>query len=202
MPIPPDRSRTMPAGVTENKVALRRHIKALPTPDWTALTQAFLELPEVEAACTVLLFCGTGQEADTAPVIEDLLARGKTVALPKCLPGRRMEARKIVSRAQLIPGAYGIPEPGEDCPVIERDTIDLILVPALCCDAQGYRLGHGAGYYDRYLAGYSGMTVALCPQAWLQKELPREEFDIPVDMVLCEETLWRGASAPRHSRTD
>ena len=79
-------------------------------------------------------------------------------------------------------------------------TIDLILVPNLCCDKQGYRLGHGAGYYDRYLAGYSGETVSLCPADWLQEQLPRDEFDLPVGLVLTETGKWRGAEAPRRLR--
>jgi len=73
----------------------------------------------------------------------------------------------------------------------------LILVPNLCCDRQGYRLGHGGGYYDRYLAGYAGMTVSLCPAQWLQEQLPREEYDLPVRLVLTENAEWRGAEAPR-----
>jgi len=186
----------------QRKRDLRRRIKAQPAPDWSGLLADFLALPEVEAARSVLLFYGVGQEPDTVPVIDALLARGKKVALPKCLPERRMEARVVTSCARLTPSAYGIPEPGEDCPVLERDRIDLILVPNLCCDKHGYRLGHGGGYYDRYLAGYGGQTVALCPQAWLQEELPRDEFDLPVQLILTERKIWRGACAPRHIPKD
>lgn len=188
----------MPAGVTEAKAALRRQMAALSCPDWQPLLERFLALPELVAAHTVMLFCGVGREPDTAPVIDKLLRRGKTVALPRCLAQRRMEARVITSRSDLVPGAFGIPEPGEDCPVIERDKIDLVLVPNLCCDKRGYRLGHGGGYYDRYLAGYSGMTVALCPAVWLREELPRDEFDLPVQVILTERKIWRRANTPRH----
>ena len=111
------------------------------------------------------MFYGVGREPDTRPVIRALLERGKRVALPKCLPGRRMQARAVSGLDKLTPGPFCIPEPGEDCPVVDREEIDLILVPNLCCDKQGHRLGHGGGYYDRYLAGYSGRTVALCPAA-------------------------------------
>lgn len=163
------------------------------------MLQAFLALPELEAARTVLLFYGMGKEPDTRELIVRLLSRGKTVALPRCLPGRRMEARAVAGLNDLRPGAYGILEPDEVCPVIERDRIDLILAPNLCCDRLGYRLGHGAGYYDRYLAGYSGITAALCPEEWLQEEVPRDEFDLPVKLVLTETQVWRGAKAPCHT---
>ena len=170
--------------ISEEKAALRAALQALPPADFAPLTAAFLALPQVEDAGTLLLFFGVGGEPDTVPVIEALLARGKTVALPKCLPGRRMEARRIGNLSGLQPGAYGIPEPGPDCPVIPRDNLDLILVPNLCCDRAGYRLGHGGGYYDRYLAGYAGFTVALCPEDRMRDRLPRDRFDLPVGLVI------------------
>ena len=186
----------MPAGVTENKAALRRHFARQPRPDWAPMLRAFLELPELNAAQTVLLYYGVKQEPDTRELIDELLRRGKTVALPVCLPGHKLEARIVRCLDDLKPGAYGIPEPGEGCPVAERGKIDLILVPNVCCDRQGYRLGHGAGYYDRYLAGYSGVTVALCPEQWLQEELPRDEFDLPVDLVLTENEIMARRMIP------
>lgn len=188
-----------PAGVTEAKAALRRQMAELPRPDWTPMIRAFLELSELETAHVVLLFYGVGKEPDTRELITELLRRGKTVALPRCLPARRMEARAVTGLDDLRPGAYGIPEPVEVCPVIEREKIDLILAPNLCCDRLGYRLGHGAGYYDRYLAGYAGVTVALCPEEWLQEELPRDEFDLPVRLMLTQTQVRRGAEAPRRT---
>ena len=161
-------------------------LKGLPLIDWQPLLDAFLVLPEVEKAQTVMLFYGVGNEPDTTELIETFWRQGKTVLLPRCLPGRGMEARRIVPGSKLIYSAYGIPEPDQECPVVSRDKIDLILVPNLCCDKQGYRLGHGGGYYDRYLVGYSGMTVSLCPTDRLQEQLPRDEYDLPVRLVLTE----------------
>lgn len=186
-----------PAGVTEAKAALRRQMADLPRPDWTPMLEAFLALSELETAGTVLLFYGVGREPDTRELILELLRRGKTVALPRCLPKRQMEAGQVTGLERLRPGAFAIPEPDEGCPVIGREQIDLILVPNLCCDRKGYRLGHGGGYYDRYLAGYTGTTVAFCPEEWLQTELPRDEFDLPVGLVLTEAGVLRGADAPR-----
>lgn len=182
-----------PITAAEEKAALRRELARAPRPDWEPLLRAFLSLPELETARTVLLFYGVGKEPDTRGLIGELLGRGKTVALPRCLSGRRMEARAVTGLDGLRPGAYGIPEPGEECPVVAREGIDLILTPNLCCDKRGFRLGHGAGYYDRYLAGFTGITVALCPEEWLREELPRDEFDLPVGLVLTETQVRRGA---------
>ena len=174
----------MPSTITAEKAALRHALAAFPYPDCSALTARFLALPEVQAAKTVLLFHSTDREPNTAPVIGALLRAGKTVCLPRCLPGRQMEARAWTGCEALIPSAYGIPEPGADCPVVERDKIDVILVPNLCCDKKNYRLGHGGGYYDRYLAGYRGFTVSICPKEFLQDSVPKDEYDLPVDLVL------------------
>ena len=188
-----------PAGITEAKAALRRHLAAQACPDWTPMLRAFLSLPELETARTVLLFYGVGKEPDTRGLITALLNQGKTVSLPRCLPGRKMEARAVTDLDGLRPGAYGILEPGEACPVVGRDEIDLILAPNLCCDELGYRLGHGAGYYDRYLSGYAGITAALCPEEWLQAELPKDEFDLPVDIILTQARVRRAAKAARRT---
>lgn len=168
----------------ERKTALRRQAAALPRIEAPELVEAFLALPQLEATDTVMLFCGVGRELDTGPILEALLARGKRVAYPVCLPGRRMEAREVKDPEQLVPGAFGIPAPEEGCPLVERGEIGAVLVPCLMCDRAGYRLGYGGGYYDRWLADFSGFTVCICPEERLVEALPREGFDVPVSLVL------------------
>lgn len=169
----------------------------MPPPDWSPLLKGFLELEEVKGAGRIMVFAGVGHEPDTRELIRTLLAEGKQVILPRCLPQNRMEGRRIGCVEDLRRGKFGIPEPGEDCPVVDRDTIDLILTPCLCCDQVGYRLGRGGGYYDRFLAGFSGVTVALCPEDRLQSRLPTDEFDVPVSVVLTEKEIRRGEHTPR-----
>ena len=62
-----------------------------------------------------------------------------------------------------------------------------MLVPAVCYDRRGYRLGFGGGYYDRWLEGFSGVTAGLCREAVLQDEVPIEAHDARVDILLTEE---------------
>ncbi len=153
-----------------------------------ALFERFLALPQVVAAQTIFLFYGVGIEPDTKQLLAPLLAAGKKVALPRILPERRMEARVVGAPGgdALRIGVLAIPEPSEDCPLLRPGEIDLILVPALCCDRAGYRLGQGGGYYDRYLSTYQGATVALCREIVLQERLPREEHDWPVQVLITE----------------
>ena len=93
----------------------------------------------------------------------------------------------MTEKSVLIRHRYGMLEPGEDCPVVPREEIDLILVPGLCFDRLGYRLGQGGGYYDRYLAGYRGTTVGLCRREVLQEHVPREAHDSRVELLVTDE---------------
>lgn len=158
------------------------------------LLQRFLELPWTTEADTLLLFYGAGAEPDTGHLLLELWRQRKRVLLPKCLPGRAMEARLVRGEDDLWPGTFGIPEPLDACPTVDKGEIDLILVPALCYDLSCRRLGQGGGYYDRYLADYGGRTVGLCRERLLQKELPVEEHDRAVDLVLTEKRRLEGLS--------
>ena len=153
-----------------------------------ALFDGFLALPQVMAARTILLYYGVGIEPDTKQLLSPLLASGKKVALPRILPEGQMEARLVgvPGGDALIVGALAIPEPSEDAPLLRPEEIDLILVPALCCDRRGYRLGQGGGYYDRYLSIFGGATVSFCREFVLQEQLPHEEHDWPVQQLMTE----------------
>ena len=148
-----------------------------------ALFKAFLGLDAVKKAGSVLLFWGVGTEPETTGLLSALLASGKKVALPRCLPARGMEAR-FYRGGRLVRSPYGIPEPGEACPPADKGELAVALIPALCYDRRGYRLGHGGGYYARWLADYTGVTVGMCYKELLREELPREEHDRPVQILL------------------
>ena len=173
--------------VKERKEELRRHAAGLPQVEAGALFDRFLALPQVEAADTVMVFYGTGREPNTVPLIRALLDMGKRVALPVCLPHRGMEARQVLDIDRLVPNRFGIPEPDGSCPVIQKNEIAAALVPHLMVDRDGYRLGWGGGYYDRWLADFPGLTVCICRPGRLVEHMPREEFDVPVQLVLIEE---------------
>ena len=196
MPTWPRRSAVR-STTAEEKRALRAAVRA----QLSALTdrerqesdeklfRRFLSLPQVAAAETVFAFWGIpGKEPDTARLIENLLAAGKTVCLPRMLPGHRMEVRRYLPQYPMKEADFGILEPDPAlCPVVEREGIDLVLVPAACYDRRGYRLGFGGGYYDRWLAEFRGVTVGLCRQAVLQELVPIEVHDSRVDVLLTEE---------------
>ena len=153
-----------------------------------ALFAQFLALPQVKAAKTIFAFWGiAGKEPDTKRLIRRLVEQGKVVGLPRMLPEHRMEVRRYDPEKPLVQVGFGISEPGEDCPLLEKEEIDLVLVPAVCYDRRGYRLGFGGGYYDRWLERFGGFRVGLCRAAVLQEQVPTEAHDSRVELLITEE---------------
>lgn len=97
-----------------------------------------------------------------------------------------MVFRRIFSVADLRPGRYGILEPDDACAAIIPDERTLCVCPCLCCDMDGYRLGFGGGYYDRFLSGFSGVKAALCYGDSVLPSLQKDEFDIPMDVIVTD----------------
>ena len=132
-------------------------------------------------ADTVMAYAAIPPEVNLSPVLEAILAAGKTLVLPRCEQDGIMTARRIGDLRQLISGAYGILEPKPDAPVVSAAEIDLVLVPGLAFDRTGRRLGRGKGYYDRFLADFRGKAMGICGQ--LMPEIPVEQHDITMDAV-------------------
>lgn len=151
-----------------------------------AITQRVLQYEWFAQAQTIFVYYSTEEEIATHALIQAGLRAGKVICLPKCLSGHRMEARQITSLADLTEQTFGIPEPGAHCAAIPREQIDLCIVPALACDREGYRLGYGGGFYDRFLDGISAHTAALCVSSRIYDILPRESFDIPCSRIYTE----------------
>ena len=86
---------------------------------------------------------------------------------------------------------FGIPEPGEQCPEIAPEEIDLCLVPALACDASGIRLGYGGGFYDRFLPQTAACRMVLCAQERFLQQVPAEQHDMHCDCVVTENEVMR-----------
>ena len=122
-------------------------------------------------------------EVDTHALLDELVAAGKTVLLPKVLDDVTMELRRYTGRASLCEGAYHIMEPiGET--FTAADQIDIALIPGLAFDAQGHRLGRGKGYYDRFLSAFRGKTIGVCFDFQKVAEVPVDAHDVAVDRVV------------------
>ena len=157
-----------------------------------ALFARFLSLPDVQNAKVIFGFWGIpGKEPNTRLLIEKLLEQGKIVGLPRMLPGRQMEVRQYDPAIPMVKAAFGIEEPSTDCRLLSKEEIDLVLTPAVAYDNQGYRMGFGGGYYDRWLPDFTGSTVGLCRDCVLQDGVPVEPHDAQVDVVVTESRTIR-----------
>ena len=178
-----------------NKQILRRRIAeqaaALPA-DYReeasrAIAEKLLQSEFWRQAKSVFLYFSLPTEPDTAPLFSAAFADNKTVYVPKCVSKTEMLAVRFTPETPLSPDAFGIPAPTAGAAVSPRE-IDLTVAPCVAADKTGVRLGHGAGYYDRFLANGGGRTVCLCFGRLLFERLPKEENDVRVDRVITEES--------------
>lgn len=150
---------------------------------------------EFRRAGSFLLYASMPDEIDTAPLIDGLLAAGKTVCLPLCRPDRaEIDVVPIRSRgADLAPGHFGILEPRAGLAPASAGDVEFALVPGRAFDRRGRRLGRGRGYYDRFLAEISsGVTrAALALDFQIVPAVPAAGHDQPVDLVATDRELIR-----------
>ncbi len=134
----------------------------------------------------VFLYIGTKTEPGTNKLITQALSDGKKVYAPYCFGKGRMDALQITSLDDVSVGKYGVPQPKIDAPLILPSKLGLVIVPCIAADKNGYRLGYGGGYYDRYLPNVACPTVCLCFDELLQDSILRDKWDYPVDWVVSE----------------
>ncbi len=156
----------------------------------SALIQAFLfDLSEFRRAQVIMFYVSFGSEVRTHEMIETALRHGKEVAVPAVSADRRaLEPFFIESLDQLAPGAYGIPEPVSGARKVESEGINLIVAPGCAFDLDGYRLGYGGGYYDRFLRTNRHATaVGLAFELQTVSAIPGlRSHDIAVDVLVTE----------------
>ena len=153
------------------------------------ITQKLLATSEYAEATTVLTYVSVSSEVSTRMFIQCALRDGKTVAVPRCLPGHCLEFVAITSLEQLVAAPFNLLEPAKELPAVTEDQKNnsICIVPALLVDTKGYRLGYGAGFYDRFLSTYPVKKICLAYQQNLSQEmLPHTAFDVAVDMVITE----------------
>ncbi len=158
-------------------------------------------LYELEKGDTLLTYVSTAIEVDTTRLIRHALASGMRVAVPLCInETTNLEFYYINSLSELRPGTFSVPEP--DPEKQERLTDmrgGICLIPALSIDRDGYRLGYGKGYYDRFLTGYRGLRVGVCYADCLRYHIDHGKYDQPVDVIVTERMIrrLRKRSGPR-----
>lgn len=130
----------------------------------------------------VAMFSPLSDEPQIWPLVDEL-SKTKTVVLPR-VEGDVMNFYHY-EPGMLSKGSFGIMEPVL-CEAIEPSEIDLMVVPGVAFTADGYRMGRGKGYYDKYMSsdGFRAMKVGVCYSCQLVDGLPVEEHDVRMDKVI------------------
>ena len=149
------------------------------------LTERFSQHPFYQEAKVIATYLSFPHEFQTQELIERVLKDGKKVLIPKTYPKGRMEF-VVYHPQQLAKTSFGLLEPQGDLEVVEPSQIDLIHVPGLAFTTEGYRIGYGGGYYDRYLEHFAGQSLSTIYPCQVQ-EFNSENHDIPVQEVLIDE---------------
>ena len=142
-------------------------------------------LPEYAAADTVLMYYPSKGEPDILKIFGKSRSDGKSVAFPLCA-GREMIFKLVNNLSELTTVYFGIPSPSPEAKNAPTGKNTLCILPALAFDRDGFRLGYGGGFYDRFLSGFCGISAGLARSEFLTNYLPRESFDRKADIIITE----------------
>lgn len=149
--------------------------------------QNFIKSKYYENAKFIMSYMNIGTEVETGSINKEIIDDEKTLLLP-VLRENEIKVSKFTLGDSFKVGEFNIPEPS---PFREYDKrwIDLLLVPGVGFDKRGYRLGYGKGYFDRFLKDFKGKKIGLCFEAQLIDEIPIEDQDICMDVLITEKRI-------------
>ncbi len=152
-----------------------------------AVFRKLVQCNDIIYADCVLCYISTDIEVDTVAFINYCFSIGKSVAVPKCTDAQ-MTFHIIKSFSDTEKGMYDITEPKSACPIFESESYKnaVCIVPGLAFDNEGFRLGYGKGYYDKFLSSFNGKSVGICYRDYIIENLPKDNFDLNVDTVITD----------------
>ena len=187
--------------IREYKSALRKKVRnireSMPQDEKKLLDGRILKnimkLRQYKNNDTILTYVSTKIEVDTFALIHQAIKDGKRVAVPRCIDNsREMDFYYITSTEQLEPRTFGVLEPiKEECELLTDYSNGLCIIPGLMFDFEGYRLGYGKGYYDRFLSRFHGDTAGICYSSCVQWKLVHGFYDRRADLLVTEKYIRR-----------
>jgi 5-formyltetrahydrofolate cyclo-ligase len=144
-----------------------------------------LKSKKFEKARSVGAYFAFGSEVKTDRILDEALRVGKKVSLPR-VEGESIRFYEFSDRQNLVKGRFGIMEPLASSEITD---IDLLIVPGIAFDNEGYRLGYGKGYYDRYLSETEAYSIGLAFSFQMTDEICSDGHDRRVNAVATEKSL-------------
>jgi 5-formyltetrahydrofolate cyclo-ligase len=136
-------------------------------------------------------------EIDTGQIIAKLRALfpDTSVTVPYVIPGTlQMRHFELTDKTELRENKWGIPEPDPfQATLIPPESVDIVLVPLLAFDQQGYRVGYGGGYYDRFLSECREgiIKIGLSFFEPVERVEDLDQYDIPLSYCVTPERIWQ-----------
>jgi 5-formyltetrahydrofolate cyclo-ligase len=146
-----------------------------------------LSLKVLKNAKNIMLYWAIDNEVNIADIVK-ALGPNKKYFLPKILDNI-IQPTQFVSEQELVAGKYNVFEPRDIQQNIDIKELDLILVPGVCFDYCGNRLGYGKGYYDNLLAKARGSIIGIAYDWQVYQEIPAEKFDVPVQLIVTDNQI-------------
>lgn len=158
----------------------------------------------------MLIYVSTKFEISTSSIMERALEQKKIVGCPVSnTENNTLSFKVITSTSELKAGSYNILEPPKINPdfkdikniiniadsknlnnlninINNRKLLAICVVPCLSYDSEGYRIGYGKGYYDRFLSSFEGTKIGLCYSEFKSAQLPKGKYDVKLDVVITE----------------
>jgi 5-formyltetrahydrofolate cyclo-ligase len=161
-----------------------------------AIVQRLYQMPEYQAAKLVFSYVTHSHEVDTRGIITDLIyATDRQVAVPLCNPADKTMTASIVNKwDELRQGLFGVWEPKKNhVRIVDPHELNVALVPGIVFDKRGYRIGHGQGYYDRFLGQYrtNMISIGLSFDIQVIDEIPVSMHDMPVNYIVTETQVYK-----------
>lgn len=176
-----------------------------------SICEKLLSAPWYQSCEMIYGYYPLGKEVDCLDFLEQALADGKRVALPRMLTEVtgsaqeskdtcatdmagaevcRMDFYEITSLTQVAEGGFHVMEPIDVCPLVELEDA-VVLVPGVVFDQSGNRYGYGKGYYDRYFARFPKLQrIALAYENQMEQQLEVLATDIKMDYICTEEQIY------------
>lgn len=169
--------------------SMKSRLAALTPQEYRDLNQSlyskFLQFKILDNTNNIMIYYSVRNEVDTVAIIGYLLEARKKVALPVCTPERDLQVAVINDLNQLQPAPFGLMEPKPSAALLGPEKIELIIIPGVAFDEKGNRLGHGKGYYDRFLSKTPNkFKLGLAYDFQLVPEIPTEEHDVKMNGLL------------------
>lgn len=152
---------------------------------------AVLKTDEFLHCRNILLYASYKSEIATYNFFNLALKCGKNVYFPKCYENYEMKFFKVTSLDDLKIGMYGIYEPDTIYNEYINSADSLCIVPGVCFDKKGYRLGYGKGYYDRFLYNFKGKSIGVAMDEFVVDKLPVFPTDIKIDTIITDKNIYR-----------